>query len=86
MPFKGVTITQESIIACRQWFADNADACVREAEDGTAPLASHYPIELYREKMAERKEAALAGEFDHTFTFMQRAHYMQTGECVALLP
>ena len=86
MIFNGVTITQESIIACRQWFIDNSDACVREAEDGTAPLASHYPIELYREKMAERKEAALAGEFDHTFTFMQRAHYMQTGECVALLP
>ena len=86
MTFNGVTITQESIIACRKWFADNVDACVREAEDGTAPLASHYPIELYREKMAERKEAALAGEFDHTFTFMQRAHYMQTGECVALLP
>ena len=86
MIFNGVEITQKSIQACRQWFADNADACVREAEDGTAPLASHYPIELYREKMAERKEAALAGKFDHTFTFMQRAHYMQTGECVALLP
>lgn len=86
MTFNGVEITQESILACRQWFADNADACVREAEDGTAPLASHYPIELYRENMAARKASALAGEFDHTFTFMQRAHYMQTGECVALLP
>ena len=86
MTFNGVTITQESIIACRKWFADNADACVREAEDRTAPLASHYPIELYREKMAARKASALAGEFDHTFTFMQRAHYIQTGECVALLP
>ena len=86
MTFNGVVITKESIIACRQQFADNADACVREAEDGTAPLASHYPIELYREKMAARKVSALAGEFDHTFTFMQRAHYMQTGECVALLP
>lgn len=86
MTFNGVVITQESIIACRQWFADNADACIREAEDGTAPLASHYPVELYREKMAERKEAALAGEFDYTFTFMQRAQYMQTGECAALLP
>lgn len=86
MTFNGVTITQESIIACRKWFADNADACIREAEDGTAPLASHYPIELYREKMVERKEAALAGEFDHTFTFIQRAHYIQTGECIALLP
>ncbi len=86
MTFNGVVITQESIIACRQWFADNADACIREAEDGTAPLASHHPIELYRGKMAERKDAALAGEFDSTFTFMQRAHYIQTGECVALLP
>lgn len=86
MKFNGVQITEESIHACRQWFADNADACVRGAEDGTAPLASHYPLELYRNKMAERKASALAGEFDHNFAFMQRAYYIQTGESVALLP
>lgn len=86
MKFNGVEITKESIQACRQWFADNADACVCQAEDGTAPLASHYPLELYRAKMAEHRVSALAGEFDHTFTFIQRAYYIQTGECVALLP
>lgn len=86
MKFNGVEITEQSILACRQWFADNADGCVREAEDGTAPLASHYPLERYRIEKAEDKRKALAGEYDHTFTFMQRAYYIQTGESVALLP
>ena len=86
MKFNGVEITQQSIDACRQWFANNADACYQEAKDGKAPLASHYPLELYRQKMQERKEASLAGEYDHTSAFMQRAYYIQTGECVALLP
>lgn len=51
MKFNGVEITQQSIDACRQWFANNADACYQEAKDGKAPLASHYPLELYRQKM-----------------------------------
>ena len=84
--FNGTTLTPETIQSTRQWFADNADACVREAEDGTAPLASHYPLEKYRRDMAERKRAALAGEYDHTLTFLQRAYFIQTGESVALLP
>lgn len=84
--FNGTSLTPESVQAARQWTADNADGCVREAEDGTAPLASHYPLALYREKMAERKRAALAGEFDHTLAFLQRAYFIQTGESVALLP
>lgn len=83
--FNGVVITQDSIQKCRQWFADNADGCVREAEDGTAPLANHYPLELYRAEKTEDKRKSLAGEYDHTFTFLQRAYYIQTGECVALL-
>ena len=57
-----------------------------ESAEGYTISKARTMFELYREKMAERKEAALAGEFDHTLTFMQRAHYMQTGECVALLP
>jgi hypothetical protein len=84
--FNGTDLTPETIQATRQWFADNADACVREAEDGTAPLASHYPLEQYRANKAADKAAALAGEYDHTFTFLQRAYFIQTGESVALLP
>lgn len=84
--FNGTELTPETIQAARQWFADNADACVREAEDGTFPLASHYPLDLYRMQQAAARRAALAGEYDHTVAFKQRAYFIQTGESVALLP
>ena len=35
MTFNGVQITQESIIACRQWFIDNQQACIEGALDDT---------------------------------------------------
>lgn len=84
--FNGTELTPETVQAARQWFADNADACVREAEDGTAPLASHYPLEKYRQDMETAKQYALTGCIDHTLTFLQRAYFIQTGESVALLP
>ena len=59
---------------------------IRRAHQKRADLLVLAGYTEQREKMAARKASALAGEFDHTFTFMQRAHYMQTGECVALLP
>lgn len=86
MKFNGVTLTSETIQAARQWFADEADACYREAEDGTAPLASHYLLETYRAQMDAHKQYALTGCMDHTLTFLQRANYIQTGESIALLP
>lgn len=84
--FNGTDLTPETIQVTRQWFADNADACVREAEDGTAPLASHYPLEKYRALQETAKQHALTGCIDRTFTFLQRAYFIQTGESVALLP
>jgi hypothetical protein len=84
--FNSITLTPETIQAARQWFADEADACYREAEDGTAPLASHYSLETYRAQMDILKQYALTGCLDHTLTFLQRAHYIQTGESIALLP
>ena len=86
MTFNGVEITQESIIACRQWFIDNQQACIEGALDGTLGLASHVDVALYVADCKVRQRDYLLGGIDYTFTFMQRAHYMQTGECVALLP
>ena len=82
MEFAGVKITQDTIIATRQWFADNAQACIESARDGTNTvndLASY--IEWQKEAAAD----SLAGNYDCTFTFMQRAHYIQTGESIPLL-
>lgn len=85
MKFNGVQITEESIEACRQWFADNASNCIEEVELGLVSLPDHVDFEGYKDCMNDRVRAAFAGEYDNTFTFMQRAYYIQTGESVALL-
>lgn len=77
------TLTQQ---LARQWFHDNALACIAEVESGAVKLASHYPVELYREKKLEDAQAALRGDYDHTFTFRQRAQWIETGVCVPLFP
>lgn len=83
MKFNGVTLTQETIIAARQWFADNAQACIDEVTSGAVRVNDP---ETYFEWRRQSAADSLAGKNDHTFTFMQRAHYIQTGESVALLP
>ena len=85
MTFNGLEITKESIIACRQWFIDNQQACIEGALDGTLGLASHVNVNEYIEACQLKQDCIDNGEWDHTFTFMQRAHYIQTEECVALL-
>lgn len=86
MKFNGVEITQKSIMACRQWFIDNQQACIDGALDGTLGLASHVDVALYVADCKAKQRHYLLGGIDHTFTFMQRAYYIQSGESVALLP
>ncbi len=86
MTFNGVEITKESILACRQWFIDNQQDCIEGALDGTLGLANHVNVSEYVEQCKIKQQEYLIGGIDHTFTFIQRAHYIQTGECVALLP
>jgi len=83
MKFAGTKITQESILKAREWFADNYDACIEEAASGAVFVNDLPSYIIWREK---QKAEVLAGKHDHTFTFMQKAHYIQTGESVALLP
>ena len=86
MKFAGVEITQESIIAARQWCADNYHACIDEVLSGKVVLPSHTAPLDYFARQKSQALASLAGECDHSFAFMQKAHYLQTGESVALLP
>jgi hypothetical protein len=81
MKFAGIEITAESIQATRQWFADNAQACIDEAVSGEVRVND---LESYIEWNKQRIVDALAGKGDYTFTFAQRAHYIQTGECLPL--
>lgn len=83
-------LTSESIAAARQWFADNSLACARLARARGSVLQEDEfyvnNLERYRANKLANAQASLAGEYDHTFAFLQKAHYIQTGECVALLP
>lgn len=84
MKYNGVEITPETVQATRQWFADNAAACTAEAESGAVRVND---LPAYREYNERRAREALAGEYDRSFTFRQRAYWLQTGDNgPALLP
>ena len=78
-----VALTNESIQATRRWFHDNALACIADVEDGSIKVNDP---EAYFAQQRRYAVEALEGKWDHTLAFLQHAHYIQTGECVALLP
>ena len=78
-----MNITKETIIKTRQWFIDNTQGCIDEAMSGQVRMND---LDSYVQSMLKRMDDIEAGEWDHTFTFQQRAVYIQTGECHALLP
>jgi hypothetical protein len=83
MYFNNVKITEDSINKTRQWFYDNAMACIDEAVSGKVFVTE---LDSYINWQKQRAESALNGENDNTFVFIQRAYYIQTGESIALLP
>lgn len=78
-----MNITPESMQAAREWFAANALACIAEVSSGAVRV--NDPESYFAWRMQQHDDA-LAGKDDHTFTMRQMAWYIQTGECVALLP
>lgn len=77
-----IELTADTIQRTREHFAAICRDCVQEAEEGKVHVTdlAHY-VRWQRDSEAE----FLAGRWDHTFTFLQRAHWLQTGECVPLL-
>ena len=76
-------LTPETIRATRQWFADNARVCIAAAQSGKVRVNDLTAYIAWQEESAA---AALRGDYDRSLTFLQRATYIQTGECPALLP
>lgn len=83
MRFNDTEITPETIIQTRQHFADIAQGCIDEATSGEVKVNN---LQSYIEWQQESIKNALSGKNDFTFTFMQRAYWLQTGEMIALLP
>ncbi len=94
MRFNNTLITEETILATRRHFADIYQYCIdAAAEYGSIP-AEHLPegkffvndLEGYILELEARIVEMLEGKCDNSFTFAQRAYWLQTGECAALLP
>lgn len=82
MIFANVEITPETIQRTREHFAELGRACIDDAQSGAVPVSNMESFLAWQEGMIA---GYLAGDSDHTFTFMQRAHWIQTGECLPLL-
>lgn len=79
-----VVVTKEqAIITARQWFADNAQACIDEAVSGQLRVND---LTKYVKDQTQRIKDSLDGKWDHTLAFQQRVVYVQTGVCHAILP
>jgi hypothetical protein len=70
---------EEAILATRQHFADIHQSCIDSAKAGKFYVND---LERYIAWQEQSRKASLAGEYDHTFAFRQRAWWIQTGECV----
>lgn len=81
MQFAGVTITAETIERTRGYFADLCTECIHDAQSGKTFVNDLARYVAWQEQLSADY---LAGKGDHTLTFLQRAHWLQTGECVPL--
>lgn len=82
MTVNGIVITPETILATREWYAANARACIDGATKGEFHVND---LAKYVEWHEQRAADSLRGDNDGSLAFMQRALYVQTGVCVAIL-
>lgn len=77
-----IEITEQTIRQTREWFAEKARECARQAAEGDFHVND---LQRYLDQQIEKERAALAGEFDKSVTFAQMAFFIQTGESVPLI-
>lgn len=81
--FAKVKLTEESIKAACQFYADNAAAQSRDAESGELIVND---LAKFRIAMEDRIDRHKSGLVEPSVAFLQHAYYIQTGKSVALLP
>ena len=79
---QNVELTEATILATRKYYADNAQKCIDNAISGEDRVNDLDRYITWRNKQIAD---GLAGLNDHTFTFVQMAYYIQSGESVPLL-
>ena len=83
MEFNNTVITEETKIKADKYFADIWQGCIDGAISGEFRVND---IEKYIKSNRVSIEISLSGDGRNSFTYWQRAYWIQTGECVALLP
>jgi len=83
MDVNGIDITSETIMATRNHFIDISKRCISDAKSGEVRVNDLDKYVEWQERSIERTKQ---GDNDHTLTFLQHALWLQTGECVAILP
>lgn len=80
--FNGVELTPITIQRTREHFADLYRAVIRDILSGETRVNDVERAVAYYENAAND----ILSTERFSVTFLQRAHWLQTGECVALLP
>ncbi len=78
--FNGEILTPETIEKTKRHFVDIFQGCIDEAETGKTKVND---LQSYRQKMQERIDAMM-NEKPVSFTFFQRAYWIQTGKSIAM--
>lgn len=77
IPINGVILTEETILATREHFADLSRATIDEIQAGVTKVDDPAGTIAWLE---DGIRSGLAGKGDHTVTFRQRALWIQTGD------
>lgn len=89
MTVNNIRITDETIQRTRYHFAELRIASARQyygaGKLGEQLGKTESELAYYRARDWARLKAGLRGDSDHTLTFMQRALWLQTGDCPAML-
>lgn len=80
--FNNEKLTNETILKARQWFHDNALACIEEARNGEVYVNDFESYSKLKKKTAKEYSE---GKYDHVLEFLQRAYYIQTGKIIPLI-
>lgn len=80
--FNGVILTEETLLKTDQHFAEIDRACIDEVLSGQQKV--NNPAE-YIALGEESRGKFLSGNARNSVTYLQRAYWIQTAECIALL-
>ena len=81
--FNGEELTELTLKKTDKHFADIYQGCIDEVLSGKVKVNDK---EKYFKSCKEMKEKHIKGLSRDNLTYLQRAYWIQTGNCIALLP